>query len=226
MRAICFDLDDTLYAYERYARAGLRSAAVRLEAKTGRQLHDELAELYFEEENTDGTFDELVARHDLSPLLVDELVEAFHAVETPLSPYPETEPVLTTLGEDYKLGLLTDGRGGHAKLDRLGLTSYFDTVLVTPTIERSKHDAVVFDRVLSALEVEPAATAAVGDDPRVDFRIPNETGMTTVRLLRGRYKASEPGSEAAKADYRIESLGELPQALRRLRARNRSQSAQ
>lgn len=209
LEAVCFDLDDTLYDYHEYARSGLRAAADRLKAATGETLHDELHRLYFEEGVTAGTFDRLVARRDLPPEIVDELVEAFHGATGPLSPYDDAEGVLDRLERDHRLGLVTDGRGGRAKLRRLGIREYFDAVVVTPELDCSKRHAGAFEAVLDGLEV-PAAAAYVGDDPRVDFRVPNALGMRTVRLRRGRYADLEPDGNRAAPDAEVERLVAVP----------------
>lgn len=213
IKSVCFDLDDTLYPYEQYARSGLRAAADCLEAETGQQHHEELLEIHFNEEREEGSFDVLLERNDIRPVSVDELVMAFHNATDPLTPYPETEAVLAQLAEEYALGLITDGRGGHGKLRRLGIRDWFESVLVTPTIERSKHDRAVFDRVLSALSVAPESAVYVGDDPRVDFTVPNELGMTTVRLRRGRYRTLEPLTDIATPDHEVQQLDELPDVI-------------
>jgi putative hydrolase of the HAD superfamily len=213
VEAVSFDLDDTLFDYHEYARTGLASAADLLEARTGLAVHDELDRLYFDEEVTEGTFDAIVDRHDLPATLVDDLVDAFHAADTPLPPYPETRAVLEELQGHYRLGILTGGRGGEAKLRRLELEAYFDAVLVTPTIDASKPDRSVFERHLADLGVAPEAAVYLGDDPRVDFRAPNELGMTTVRLRRGRYTDHDPPGSAAAPDYVIDDLDEVPSLL-------------
>lgn len=213
IEAVCFDLDDTLYDYLRYARAGLDAAGDYLEELTGERYHAELYDIYFEDENTTGTFDVLIERHDLDPELVDELVEAYHGSMEPIQPYPETERVLSELGETYELGCITDGREGHSKLHRLGIRWYFDAVLVTPTTDHSKDNPAVFERVLSELSVSPEEAVYVGDDPRSDFRTPNELGMTTVRLRRGRYTDLEPADDAARPDYEIEQLERVPSVI-------------
>lgn len=209
IEAICFDLDDTLFDYQQYARAGLEAAADRIERQTSHRYHEELLELYFEENHSEGTFDTLVERHGITSVDVDELVEAFHGAAGDLTPYPETTRTLGRLGETYQLGVITDGRGGHAKLRRLDLREYFESILVTPTIGCTKHDPVVFERVLSSLSVPSERAIYVGDDPRVDFRVPNELGMTTVRLRRGRYADLEADAQHAAAEHEIASLNEL-----------------
>ena len=207
--AVCFDLDDTLYEYRQYARTGLLAAADRLERLTGQRHHEELLDLYFGAEHTDGTFDRLLDRNDYPTDYVDDLVDAYHDASASLSPYPETRDVLDELAGDHRLGLITDGRGGHRKLDRLDLREPFEAILVTPTIDRSKHDPVVFERVLAVLSVPATRTAYVGDDPRVDFRVPNDLGMTTVRVRRGRYTHLDPPDAAAAPDHEIDTLTDL-----------------
>ena len=213
--SVCFDLDDTLYPYAEYARTGLRAAGDRLTARTGRRLTDELLELYFDDGVTTGTFDRLVERYDdVPPSVVSELVAAYHDAEAPIEPYEATVPVLRALRDEYRLGLVTDGRNGGGKLRRLGLADgYFGAVVVAPEHDTSKHHAEPFDEALAALSVDPERTVYVGDDPRVDFAVPNRLGMGTVRLRRGRYADLDAPEPRAAPDAEIESLDELPAVL-------------
>lgn len=208
-RAICFDLDDTLYEYREYARAGLASAADRLEDLTGQNHYEELETMYFEDGITDGTFDRLLQRHGYPAEFSEDLVTAFHDATSPLQPYSETVSVLSDLSSRYKLGLITDGREGESKLRRLSITDYFDEILVTPTTDFSKRHSVVFEWMLDTLGVAPRESVYVGDDPRVDFEMPNHLGMRTVRLRRGRYKDLDPESSSAVPDHEIEELRDI-----------------
>jgi len=208
VEAVCFDLDDTLFPFEQYARAGLLHAADRVWVHTGRRLHDEILALYFEEGVTEGTFDRLVERHDLPASLVPELVEAYHDHRGPLEPYPGAEAVLARLRERYRLGLLTDGRNGQGKLGRLGLAGYFDAVVVTHDREFAKPAVDAFERVASGLGVAPAATVYVGDHPELDVVGPKRLGMGTVRLRRGRF-ADRPSRDDAPPDAEIDRLDAL-----------------
>lgn len=206
--AVCFDLDDTLFDFGQYVRAGLEAAADRIWVHTGRRLHDELRSLYFEEGVTEGTFDRLLERHDLPDDLVPELVSAYHDQRGPLEPYPDAVSTLTRLGSQYALGVLTDGRNGRGKLRRLGIADRFDAVVVTHERPFAKPDVEAFERLLSRLDVEPAATVYVGDHPGLDVRGANELGMTTVRLRRGRF-ADRPSDGEAAPDLEIHELSAL-----------------
>ena len=208
VEAVCFDLDDTLFDFEQYVRAGLLEAADRTWTHTGRRLHEELLELYFEEGVTEGTFDRLVERYDLPSTLVPDLVEAYHDHRGPLEPYPEAEDVLARLGDRYPLGLVTDGRNGREKLGRLGLDGYFDAVVVTHDQGFGKPDVEAFERVAASLGVEPAAAVYVGDHPELDVVGPKRLGMGTVRLRRGRY-ADRPSRDDAPPDVEVDRLGAI-----------------
>lgn len=206
LEAVCFDLDDTLFDFRQYVEQGLSNAAEYVKTRTGESVHDELYELYFEEDVRDRTFDRLVERRGLD-LSVEALVEAYHGASGPLDPYDDAEPVLEPLTDEYKLGLVTDGRNGHEKLARLGLERFFDAVVVTHDHGLAKRsDTEAFERILDELDVDPAAAVYVGDHPTVDLRLPVRLGMRTVRLRRGRYSVRESG---VSPDAEIDSLGPL-----------------
>lgn len=208
LAAICFDLDDTLFDYEQYIEAGLREAAAVIESETGTDLESELLTLYFEDDVRDGTFDVLIDRHDLPDGLTPRLVEAYHSSSEQLTPYDETERVLSTLGDTYRLGLITDGRNARSKLRRLGLTGHFETIFEGPAHGIDKTDVRPFREVLSELDVDPEGTLYIGDNPHTDFRHPNALGMYTVRLRRGRYVDRDP-RDGESPDAVIDSLSEL-----------------
>lgn len=208
VEAVCFDLDDTLFDFTQYVRAGLAAAADRIEEREGAALHDELHALYFEEGVTEGTFDALVDRHGVDAALVPELVEAYHERVGELTPYERAEHVLAALAPTYRLGLVTDGRNGRAKLERLGFDGYFEAACVAPEHDATKLEERPFVRVLASLGVEPRRAVYVGDDPRTDFPVPNALGMRTVRLRRGRFADREP-AEGEAPDVTIDRLDEL-----------------
>jgi putative hydrolase of the HAD superfamily len=218
VEAVCFDLDDTLFDYTQYIEAGLRSAAGVIQTHTGENYADELVRLYFEEDVRDGTFDHLLEREglagadDLPDDLTADLVEAYHDHDADLAPYDESHAVLSTLDGAFRLGLVTDGRNGHWKLDRLDFANYFDAVVVTPDHDLTKTEPEPFRRALDALDADPDRTVFVGDNPRTDCRVPNRLGMTTVRLARGRYVDRDPEA-GEEPDVVVESLARLPDLL-------------
>ena len=208
LEAVLFDLDDTLFDFTQYIRAGLDSAADHVEARDGRALHEELHAIYFEEGVTEGTFDVLAQRHGVDEAMIPDLVDAYHDSTGELTPYERAERVLSALAPAYRLGLITDGRNGRGKLARLGLADYFEAVCVAHDHGVSKLEELPFRRVLESLDVEPERAVYVGDNPERDFPISNALGMTTVRLRRGRFADREPADDAVP-DVTIDRLEEL-----------------
>lgn len=212
LEAVCFDLDGTLFDDRQYIEAGLRSAAAELERIAGVALEREILEAYFDRGITEGTFDAVLDEHDLSQEFVPRLVDAYHDHEAELTPYPGVVDTLDTLGESYQLGLITGGRNGREKLDRLGLAEYFEAVVVTDDRPYSKYDPDPFEAVCEALDVATDDTAYVGDRPALDFPQANRLGMYTVRVETGRY-ATVDATEDDRPDATIETLEALPELL-------------
>lgn len=210
--AVCFDLDGTLFEDRQYVQAGFRRAARVLEAETGRKLYDEFCTAFFEEGIRERSFDHVLERHSLSTDYVPELVEAYHGHAAELEPYPDTRPVLDDLGSRYKLAVITGGRNGRTKLDRLGLTRHFDAVVVTADGSSTKHDATPFREALDMLSADPTDAVYVGDRPGLDFPRPNDLGMHTVRLRRGTFKDADADGPA-EPDRTVETLAELPDVI-------------
>ncbi|WP_253737063.1 HAD-IA family hydrolase [Halohasta salina] len=206
--AILFDLDGTLFDDRQYIRGGLRNASSVLAARTGVDLTDELLDAYFERGCTESTFDTVLNEHGLSTELVSELVDTYHDNHADLWPFPDTVPVLDALTDSCRLGVITGGTNGRAKLDRLGLTDYFEIVYVTTERDSSKRSPAVFESALDAFDVSPTAAIYVGDRPALDFPQPNRLGMTTVRIVRGRY-ANADATGDARPDYAVDGLDEL-----------------
>jgi putative hydrolase of the HAD superfamily len=213
IRAVGFDLDGTLFDDRQYVRAGLDAAARELESRTGVAAREDLHDAYFERGIRERTFDHVLDAHDLPPELVGDLVEAYHAHEADLDPYPETVATLDALESDYRLGLLTGGTNGREKLDRLGIASSFDAVVVAAGADATKHEPEPFVDLLDALGVEASDAAYVGDRPEIDFRHPNDLGMYTVRVAVGRFADVPADGEDEQPDATVESLDELPDRL-------------
>lgn len=211
--AVGFDLDGTLFDDRQYVRAGLAAAARVLESRTDVDAREDLLEAYFQRGIREGTFDHVLDARDLSPDLVPELVDAYHDHDDDLVAYPETVPVLETLDDDYRLGLLTGGTNGREKLERLGVASYFDAVVVTAGGDATKRDPEPFRELCDALGVEPSEMAYVGDRPELDFARPNELGMRTIRVRKGQYADATPETDREKPDVTIDNLTDLPDLL-------------
>jgi putative hydrolase of the HAD superfamily len=85
---------------------------------------------------------------------------------------PGTEEMLGTLKARFPLGLLsnfTHPPAAQAILDGLGITSFFDVVLISGEVGYRKPHALVFRMLVEKLGVEAGELLYVGDDPEPDI---------------------------------------------------------
>jgi putative hydrolase of the HAD superfamily len=118
----------------------------------------------------------------------------------------ETLDHLRTAG--VALGLMTNGAGPpqRAKLERFGLTGYFDHIVIEGEFGVGKPHESVFRTLLSALSADPSSTWAVGDNLEFDVIAPMDLGLFGI-WVNARQRGLPEG--AAKPDRVITGLSEL-----------------
>jgi putative hydrolase of the HAD superfamily len=213
---VAFDLDDTLYSHQQYVLAGFEAVAEEVKTRTGTDIYDDLVITYFEDEEYHRTFDTVLESYNLPTEMVDDLVAEYHNVVGNLSVYPAVPQVLETLAERYELGLITDGKNATKKINTLELSGRFDFVLATEHHRFSKQNETPFRLLLDHFETEPNRAVYVGNDPRIDFRQPNQLGMHTIRLRRGTLASIQPPDNDSIPDHVIEEFETLPEIVHRL----------
>jgi putative hydrolase of the HAD superfamily len=96
---------------------------------------------------------------------------------------PGTAEVLGTLKVPYRLGLLsnfTHGPAARKIIDRVGLTSFFDVVLISGELGYRKPHPLVFHRLIEHFEVKGSQILYVGDDPEPDIMGAERAGIQPV----------------------------------------------
>lgn len=216
IKAMIFDLDDTLYDESEYVNQAFANTADYLARRLGREdrkdeFHRRMLELV--EQNGRGRVFDLLCGEAGIDINIGELVEAYRSTRPSLKLYPDAEQILRELEErGIRTGLITDGcsRVQHEKIIALGLDTRLDSVVVTGDFGICKPQVEAYEKCLEALECVPREAAYVGDNPRKDFIGARALGMKTFRILRerGMYMSiqAEPGCEA---EYNIRSLTEL-----------------
>lgn len=206
LRAIFFDIDDTLYSTSVFAArarsnsiAALRRLGVRLpRARLVRELDECIAEF---SSNFEHHFDKLLQRiprrswEGLNPaVLVAGAVVAYHQTKVrELSPFPGVELVLRRLARTRLIrGVITAGLAikQSEKLLRLGLYPLFTptAIFISDQVGISKPNPKLFLRACEETDVRPSESLYVGDAPLADIDPPNAIGMPTVRVRRpGKY---------------------------------------
>lgn len=205
IRAIGFDLDDTLYEHVQYVKGAYWDVALAAERLAGVPAEAFFRRIYADWQKLTSRCnhifaDGLVAYDVYSPVLEQYLVEVYRAHHPTLRPYPGVMRGLMGLKRvGFLLGLLTDGQVQvqRRKLKALGLEKLFDAGMYTGSLGRAfyKPHQTGFLQLANELGVKPAAMAYVGDNPLTDFESPKRMGMHTIRVLTGEYKHLQPNTE-------------------------------
>jgi putative hydrolase of the HAD superfamily len=127
--------------------------------------------------------------------------------------YGDVIPVLETLRVNYPMGLLTNGipKVQRHKATAAGLIDFFDPVIVSGDHVTRKPDPVLFDAMLSGLNVDASNTAMIGDRLATDIAGARAAGIATIQVYRPGNNHAD-GDEATP-DHVITDLTELAEIL-------------
>ncbi|MGH2620522.1 MAG: HAD family hydrolase [Anaerolineales bacterium] len=223
LRAIAFDLDDTLYPEREYALSGFRAVAEWAEAALGvprSQVYAELKGL-FESGVRRNSFNRWLEGHGLPPdTWLDDMLNHYRQHVPELSPFPGAAELLETLYGTYRMAILTQGyaAGQRSKIKALGVEHYFETILILDETEREqwKPSRRAFERLLAQLKLRSDEVAYVGDNPEKDFYGARQLGIRTVRIRRpgGEHAHKEPIDPCYAPDVQVNEFSAVPEALK------------
>jgi putative hydrolase of the HAD superfamily len=194
IRAVLFDLDDTLYE-QRTWLAGAWRAVARAAARQGADenaVHAALVAVAAEGSDRGRIIDRALATIGADAVHVPVLVDAFRTYAGEVSPFAGVRAGLATLRSRVPIGLVSDGDPSiqRAKLAALGLADAFDAVVWSDELAgraARKPHWLPFARALELLGTDPATTVFVGDRPEKDGVGAHRAGMRYVRVLTGEY---------------------------------------
>lgn len=225
IKAVIFDLDDTLYPERDYVSSGFRAVAQWSEANLGIPAASTFRELegLLESGVRHNTFDQWLNARGLNKSLVPRLIQVYREHQPVIEPFPEATILLTTLLPQYRIGLVSDGwlDVQQRKFAALDLARYFHATVFSDEFGREawKPNPKPFEVIMARLECSPAADAVyVGDNPSKDFLGARRAGLASVWVCRpgAFYTQMAPETVEHRPDLTIASLGELPNALKQL----------
>jgi putative hydrolase of the HAD superfamily len=228
IRAVVWDVDDTLFDYTTADRVGMRAhlaaeglldgfETVEQAIARWREITDvqwgryAAGEVSFEGQRRDRV------RVFLGEELSDDEADAWFQrylghYEAAWALFPDVLPALDALAASHRHAVLSNSstRVQEHKLRTLGVRDRFETVLCAAELGVSKPDARAFRAACDALGLAPHQVAYVGDHPEIDGRGAAEAGLLSVWICRDGALTS---SDAVTGPHRIASLAELPAIL-------------
>lgn len=150
---------------------------------------------------------------DIEPFL-DALLEKHMAcladvIHTP----PEHRKLLEWLRRKYQLGLISNfdhGPTARAILDRAGMNSLFDLILISEEVGYRKPHPAIFEAACQALRIAPAEAIFIGDNPIIDIAGAKRVGMAAIWLNRTGERLDE---SIPRPEYTVRRLEEIREIL-------------
>ena len=231
LRAIFFDVDDTLFSTTEFALKA-RTAAVENMIRFGFRMQKEdclreLDEVIQEfSSNYEQHFDKLLARIPQhyyeginSAILIAAAVAGYHETKyRELSAYEDVVDVLRLLRQytDLTLGVITNGitLKQAEKIVRIDVHQYLnhDAIFISDQLGVNKPNTKFFQRACRAVGIRPPEAMYVGDHPQLDIDPPNRIGMISVHSMRGGKHEGNQGE--SKPDFTIHNFWDLLDVLK------------
>ncbi len=217
IKAVIFDLDDTLYDCSGSLIDASRSRAAKALVEAGLpcteeevyQLQKELTEKYGPYYHV---FNEIVNKYNADNKLVNIAYKAYNSSEvSEIKPFPYVISTLKELKEKgYKLFLLTVGvhERQEKKINILGLKPYFNEIVISDQEIGLPMEDCMRD-LIERHNINFREAVLVGDRVREELRIAKSLGMTTIQMLHGRFKNEPAVNECDKPDYKIKRIFQI-----------------
>jgi len=210
IKAIFFDIDDTLFPSSEFAELARRNA-IRAMIEIGIQKNE--SQLYLalgkiikkHGSNYTRHFDNLCRGLGIKrpARYVAAAVAAYHNTKTAIQPFPNVPRTLLALRESgYRLFVATNGEATKQwdKLIRLQIALYFEDVFVSGEIGKEKSPAF-FRKILKGLRVRPEQSVMVGDREDTDILPAKKIKMRTIRMATGRYAGASTRADKSAKDF-------------------------
>lgn len=218
IKAVIFDLDDTLISEHEYIRSGFKVVAKVLSEKYHILQEDVFLKLMnLFQESPKNVFNRILDFYqiDYTTEEIKELIVSYRNHLPDISLYEDAKFILNELSEkSLKLGVITDGYQvtQRNKLLSLGIDAYFDSVIVTDELGREfwKPHARPYELIKAQLGVEFNEMIYIGDNVSKDFVTAKKLGIKTIHIKRdeGVY-IDLKYDEDYQADYQINSLEQV-----------------
>jgi 2-haloalkanoic acid dehalogenase type II len=138
--------------------------------------------------------------------LADQAMAVFADARNKVQLYDEVIPVLNQLQTQVVLGSISNG---FADLQAIGLAPYFKVSLAAHSFGCAKPDPRIFTAACAALNLLPQQVLFVGDDLALDVAAAQQVGMQGVWMNRRNLKPEDTRHQHVKPDVTISNLHQI-----------------
>ncbi|MCG9909655.1 MAG: YjjG family noncanonical pyrimidine nucleotidase [Flavobacteriales bacterium] len=223
VRHIFFDLDKTLWDFEKNSSEALSEIFERHRLENFNIRKEDFIEVYIKKneycwdlyrknqiQKTELRFTRFLMALNEFGINNQALAEALGDDYIHSAPYkthliPGAKEVLEYLSPKYTLHIITNGfeEVQHIKLEKCGIEKYFKTVTTSEKAGCKKPDAGIFKFALACGNAYAYESLMIGDDPVVDVEGARLVGMKAIHFNQEREQTNEICPST------IQSLGEL-----------------
>jgi len=220
VKAMIFDLDDTLFPEREYVLSGFRAVGACIEDLFAERGFFETAARFFFQGHRGRIIDEALT--DLGLCVGRDLVESLVALYRDHVPqirlYEDAARALAHFGRHATTGIITDGYlvAQKRKVAALGIEPLVDYIVYSDEFGRDhwKPSSVPYRTMMKMTGCAGRDCTYVSDNSLKDFVTAKALGWTTVRIRRIGGEYSEVVVDAShSAHYEISTLDDLTNAL-------------
>ena len=192
IKAVVFDLDDTLISEKQYIRSGFKVISNKLSEEyklDSEKIFNKMLELF--DESSKEVFNRLLdyfsIKYDQDYIL--NLINIYRCHSPEIEFYEDVIPTITELrNKGYKLGIITDGykETQLRKIEVLKCRELFDEIIITDELGREfwKPHEKSYKLMAEKLDVKLEDMIYVGDNVEKDFVTANILGLKTIKVCR------------------------------------------
>lgn len=216
IKAIVFDLDNTLVDFMRMKRRAV-DAAIKAMIDAGldfpyEKIKSTIDEIYIErgieyQQVFDSLLHKLLGKVE-HKIMASGIVAYRTAREAELNTYPNVIPTLIKLVKmGIKIGVVSDAPSREAwlRLCYIGLHHIFDAIVTFDDTGERKPSPVPFRKILEQLDVKPENSLMIGDWAERDVVGAKNIGMKTAFARYG----DEFDTKVHNADYELNDISEI-----------------
>ncbi|WP_282140955.1 HAD-IA family hydrolase [Cytobacillus oceanisediminis] len=217
VKAVIFDLDDTLISETKYIESGYQHIAKLLSnryEKDAVETFELLMELF--RNSSRNVFNRLLDNQGISYTNnnIIEMVNEYRNHLPNIEFYNDVLPCLEFLKKKkIKVGIITDGYANaqRQKLKSVKAVDHFDEIIVTDELGRDfwKPHPRAFEIMKHKLNVEFNEMVYIGDNPEKDFYIRSVYPIKTIRIMRNGVHAQKIYLNGVQENHLIYLLSEL-----------------